>query len=466
MEKRPVLLPAKTIKDTSTRFHNGAPPVLSVHDFMLGGFNFYVTIVIPHDVDHFNDDHPNDYISLHLEREGDDAFYFFNLLPKKVDEENDGGCFRKVLCMIPGHDLTEGRYLAKLLVDGVLTAEATFELSQTGVRSVPGALKRTDKAHSPFIVSGSEKSGTTWLEGILNAHADILVLHEGNLLNVVEFDTLAGQMKQDYVEFASREFIKWRPPYPNVSDYTQFSQVCVARALARAFDEMWDGRALIDRTPHYCDRYVSVLRHWPEAKILHITRHPLDVLVSRIFHEMNIFRNSGGNALLTSECLDANFLAALVNRFDSGVAPTNLLGTASFYEGRFDGLLNAWIKDQQYARWAAELFPDRVMCVTYEDLLDNPAQMIEHVYGFIGISLAPYELTRIVADSRFQKMSGGRRPGEKNNSEFFRNGQSGDYLNHLSPAQAQYCWGLVGEIARQFGYRLAVLDHISSETVQ
>ena len=100
-------------------------------------------------------------------------------------------------------------------------------------------------------------------------------------------------------------------------------------------------------------------------------------------------------------------------------------------------------------------FPDNVLIVRYEDMLNKPRETILEVARFMSDPSAPIgdpsrdfvkhlllngesQLERIIASTRFnsiKKIENKEDPKDSMHKEFFRKGIAGDYKNHLSTEQ-------------------------------
>jgi hypothetical protein len=104
-----------------------------------------------------------------------------------------------------------------------------------------------------------------------------------------------------------------------------------------------------------------------------------------------------------------------------------------------DGLLYAM--DLRYGQFVAmrdwQPRPD-VLEVRMEDLTTRPDRWVE-VLSFLGLlgdgerQVAGSALREIVARHGFEQLSGGRRPGEADESSHYRKGVAGDWVEHFEP---------------------------------
>ncbi|MBA0608477.1 hypothetical protein Godav_020693 [Gossypium davidsonii] len=169
------------------------------------------------------------------------------------------------------------------------------------------------------------------------------------------------------------------------------------------------------------------LVHFLEAHIpcrfVYICRDPKDVLVSK-WHFANKLRPKGVPPLSLEEAFDL---------FSKGV---------SHYGPFWDHVLGYWKASLES--------PKKVLCLKYEDVKKEPLGCVRKVANFLGVPFTPEEenkeiVEEIVKLCSFEHMSSqdvnksDTRSQEKpiSNSDFFRKGEAGDWVNHLSPQMSE-----------------------------
>ncbi|MFN3805980.1 sulfotransferase domain-containing protein [Asticcacaulis sp.] len=391
----------------------------------------------------------HDHISLHLRCLGGSGFEFFNLPNPRNGHNNLGCACIEALVLLKPDYFEDADFELSLICGGVVSASAEFSLSNGEIYRKTSVSTRRNVPR-PLLLSGTQKSGTTWLEAIINHDNRALVIHEANFLNLADTLAIEGYLSERDDFFSEDNYVKWKPIDVSRKDYIHLIQVGVLKQMFDIFGRMGDYELIADRTPHYSDRYISALKYFPELKIVHIVRHPLDVLVSWTFHEANAYVGMGDR--LKGNLLSRQLLKRIVEKRHSD---SFLLGSDDdFFYGEFDGLLKDWTDDQMHALRAKEAYPERLKVIRYEDLTENFDDEVSKLYAFLGLSLDVNRLRAIGDATSFTAMSGGRTRGVKDASSFFRSGQVEDYLKHLSYAQMEFCWALTGRVAEQFGYSL------------
>jgi hypothetical protein len=271
---------------------------------------------------------------------------------------------------------------------------------------------------SVFFVCGAPKSGTTWLQRILDAHPEVTCSGEGHFI-----DRLAAPMAQvmsaynTHLEGIARHVYEDRPYYDLVAqaDYeTTVRGFILERLRARATEETrWIG----DKTPGYTHHLPQLRQLFPEAKFFHIVRDPRDVAVSRMAHTYRL-----------------------------GVVEALAPGAAS-YRKSLETAVRLWREAITAVDAFATDHPGLICEVRYGDLHDDPIGQAERLFNFLGAPTPRILMERIAAETSFQTMAG-RPPGEEDLTSFLRKGVPGDWRVRLDPASADYVVETCGDLMK------------------
>ena len=136
----------------------------------------------------------------------------------------------------------------------------------------PNALRRAwqaeaDPAHlvpSPVFVLCSARSGSTLLRSVLNTHSQICAPHE------LHFNTARVSTRYDYAKESWRE-LGFRPG--------ELDNLLWDRAMHWLLVKSGK-RVIVDKTPQNVQIWQRIHRYWPNARYLHLRRHPLTVIAS------------------------------------------------------------------------------------------------------------------------------------------------------------------------------------------
>ncbi len=91
----------------------------------------------------------------------------------------------------------------------------------------------------------------------------------------------------------------------------------------------------------------------------------------------------------------------------------------------------------------------------YEDLLFDPEPIMQRLLQKLSVNSDSAVVQSMVSRNSFERMSGGRKPGEEDPNSFFRKGVASDWKNHLSPVEVQTFGSYADPVLKTFGYELA-----------
>ncbi|MFQ6652142.1 hypothetical protein Gotur_024140 [Gossypium turneri] len=242
-----------------------------------------------------------------------------------------------------------------------------------------------------IIIATSPKCGTTWLRALVFS-----------IINRNSFD------------FSDHPLRKANP-----RDLVHFLEVHIrGDGSTASIDGLPSPRLLSTHLP-YSLFPECMTDNTSTCRFVYICRDPKDILVSK-WHFANKLRPKGVAPLSLEEAFDW---------FCKGV---------SHYGPFWDHVLGYW-------KASLEL-PKKVLCLKYEDVKKEPLGCVRKVANFLGVPFTPEEENKeivgeIVKLCSFENMSNqdvnksDTRSQEKpiSNSDFFRKGEVGDWVNHLSP---------------------------------
>jgi hypothetical protein len=269
------------------------------------------------------------------------------------------------------------------------------------------------------FATGFDKSGTTWLMNILNAHPEITCRGSGQIFNFYkDIHFLAdpggyGAFVKTTLE--ARWFSKggkvWFDENLVITNFRNFVSASFQRYNTKNSKYVGDKSTVQD---------ISLIRKlFPRSKIICMVRDVRDVAVSFAFH----FKRSSSNKFN-----------------DDG----------TFQETYLKQVTEAWCAYSEHVR--SNLSDSGLKVVKYEDLLSNPADTIFNIYKFLGVSTDPIILMKITEETSFENMSGGRKPGEEDTKSFFRKGIIGDWRNHFGDREKEIIRQIGGEELIRWSY--------------
>lgn len=266
---------------------------------------------------------------------------------------------------------------------------------------------------------GAPKSGTTWLQRILDAHPEICCSGEGHFIE--RFSVKVAAVVNDYNRLLKAEagqVYEGRPYYDPVTQ-AGFDEVVrgfiLSRLQARADGETrWIG----DKTPSYTRHLDQLHRLFPEARIFHIVRDPRDVAVSGMGHRQR-----------------------------TGVAEVFTPGSDE-HRKTVEATVRKWTQALTAVDTFALAHPGLVHEVRYNDLHDDPLGEAQGLFAFLGAATSPVLVERIVAATSFEAMAG-RPAGQEDPSSFLRNGMPDDWKGRLDADTAQHIVERCGDLMRE-----------------
>jgi hypothetical protein len=310
-----------------------------------------------------------------------------------------------------------------------------------------------------FFVAGHQKSGTTWLMEMLDAHPEILCRGEGR--------PFGRNFRQEHKKGRRRG-------YPPVSLYNAIAssedlRSWIERAvwskrdnanehlrnLTRLAIEYFlihqlvktDKRMVGDKTvllsPHIMKEIGGI---FPDARVIHIIRDGRDVAVSTMHHIWNQAEDQGGTSRITP--------AQLAKREAYRENPQKLVGSG---EGIFP---DGWLGDYA-AQWSASVgksvkdgplsLGNSYVEVRYENLLYRPEEEFGRLLEFLGAEANKETVSRCVSAATFEKLSEGRKRGEEAAS-FYRKGIAGDWKSVFTEQNKQEFKAAAGDLLIELGY--------------
>lgn len=155
---------------------------------------------------------------------------------------------------------------------------------------------------------------------------------------------------------------------------------------------------------HVIDRLAT---YAPDLCFIHLVRDGRDVVVSGCVQRANLRVRRGG---IEGDCA------------------RDMLAAGTIRDDDFRHFTDLWRDSVLAGEAGCERF-SHALQVRYEDLVMDPVTALRNVLTLIGVDDSA-EITRACVEAgRFERLSGGRRPGEEDRGSFFRKGTPGDWAN-------------------------------------
>jgi len=273
-----------------------------------------------------------------------------------------------------------------------------------------------------FFVGGAPRSGTTWVQQILNAHPEVSCGGEG-LYQKHLAEPLEAMMARRSEALAAKNIGLFGHtggfPLPVAEDV----EFLVGTAILLSLLQQSAGgpyRAIGEKTPENVFFYPRLRQLFPKAKCIAIARDPRDVLTSawHFFHK----------PIANEDEIAAKF--AFIR-----------LALPSLEQG---------------ARATLDLaarHPADVMTITYESLRRTPQFVIANMFRFLSVSDTSSIVADCVARTTFTALTGGREAGTEQKGSFFRKGVAGDWRSTLTPEMNELVLRELGWMFPTFGWQ-------------
>jgi hypothetical protein len=266
-----------------------------------------------------------------------------------------------------------------------------------------------------FFVVGCQKSGTTWLQKLLDAHPAVCCGGEGH------FADLLGPMMQQVVKL-------YNDDQRTSVNFSQDEVLAIVRMLGdQAFLRSLAPRPdpqrvthLGDKTPEAALALPALSVVYPGAKFIHAIRDGRDGAVSGWAH----LKRLGQDSRFTGFAEYAGYFAA-----------------------------KHWVPYIQAARQAGAQLPGRYIEVRYEAMIGEPLAETRRLIEFLGAD--PGAAETCVKAASFRTLSGGRDPGQEDARSHFRKGVTGEWRSAFDAEALERFHGAGGPLLERLGYSAA-----------
>lgn len=275
-----------------------------------------------------------------------------------------------------------------------------------------------------FFIAGAQKSGTTWLQRLLDAHPEILCSGEGHFADIVALQMRNVITKYgDYLDLVGTRVYDSRPYYhrPARNEF-EFLVISLAACLWSQRDISEGIKCIGDKTPRNSAHMEMLQNIFPACRFVHIVRDGRDVLVSRVMH------------------------AQRVSRMVQGLNPDDYT-----FSRRTAEYAREWVFQVDAARKFAAAKKGVCHLVRYEDLLSQPEHELEKMFQFLEVDDSSGTINTCREAASFEKLSGGRKRGQESES-FLRKGVTGDWKNHLDADTISKFEEVGGALLKELGY--------------
>ena len=262
------------------------------------------------------------------------------------------------------HFALEASRLKAVVHDTGAVDRALSELKQSMTQTALAPKKnRGHSSDAPIFIVGMPRSGTTLVEQILSRHSDVFAAGELPMIGSINDQMRRWAMNNLGFKGSIYGFIPQMPDdHINQAAAASFNMV-VMRAAGKKF------LRFTDKMPQNASRLGLVSQMFPNARVVHVRRYPLDTCISCFFQ-----------------------------RFRLGQEYSYRLDWLGHYYRFTELAMEHWKK----------VVPLPILDVHYEDLVSDPENQVRRLVEFAGLEwqdscLAPQDSDRsILTASRWQ----------------------------------------------------------------
>lgn len=261
-----------------------------------------------------------------------------------------------------------------------------------------------------FFVIGIPKSGTTWLQMLLDAHPDISCRAEDELIYFISeipiFLKRYNEIRETVNERTAKQELygQFKPDSdttPAFEFFVEYLRFITARDTGKKIIGTNDNNLI--------HNLKAVHSLFPESKFIHIIRDIRDVISSGWYHNIRIEGE------------------------ESFVGRVHSLEDFALESAR------SWV---EYLS-AMESIKDRCIYIRFCDLKAMPVSTVEAVLSFLGAD--PSQAKRCLSSTDFQKLSAG-------GNQFFHRGERGGWKDILDQEMVGGVVEIAGDKLKQYGF--------------
>lgn len=275
-----------------------------------------------------------------------------------------------------------------------------------------------------FFVMDAPKSGTTWLQAVLDAHPDVTCSGEGHFIEKIATPlTAMFTAYREKMGLVAERVYDGKPSYPWLTDDTALeimraTVLTLMRTAPGAQHALWLG----DKTPAYTGHIRGLNLLFPQARFINIVRDPRDVAASLLNH---LLRSLEGRSSEIGEAKRAEMIELAIGRWRRALADVEA---------------------------AAAGLGGRLINVRYEDLKGHFAASVSKLFAHLGVACEGDVLAQVAEATSFQRMSGGRQAGDRSAGAFFYGGVVGGHLRDLRADEIGRIETELASLMRAHGY--------------
>ena len=273
------------------------------------------------------------------------------------------------------------------------------------------------------FICGAIKSGTTWIQLLLDAHPEIRCRGEGHLVNVLAKEL--GQAINNYNKYIHG---KNTTIFKEIEGFPLFSQENFHDLCRFSFALLFGQYGVTDEIKIVAEKTPDNIRHldflknlFPESKFIHVIRDGRDVAVSGWYHNLRVTPNWAREKFGNIDAFAEN-------------------------------MARNWSREIEIVEAFGEQNPGVMHEIRYEDLLHDPAAELARILEFLGVEASDDIVALCCEKASFESLTGGRRAGHEDQSSHFRKATTGQWREELSSKTLQRFYSIAGVQLERYGY--------------
>jgi hypothetical protein len=275
-----------------------------------------------------------------------------------------------------------------------------------------------------FFIGGAARSGTTWLQLMLNAHPEVSCRGEGHFCDsLLPLLDQALSRHNALVQTKNATLFRDLEPFPRIAS-TQGQYLLAATIALMLAESAGDAPIVGEKSPDNVLAVPQLRMLFPAARFIFILRDGRDCATSAWFHNRRV---------------DAKAMQEKFPRLDDFV----------------DAFARGWVTCTDTALRQTANDPQHCVCVPYEALVRSPDATLGRLFAFLGADGDPAVVRACVEAASFPRLTGGRRPGQEDRSSLFRRGEIGDWRRHFTADTTAIFERHAGALLQRCGYALA-----------